>query len=276
MARAGFPGTFCLVEGDHDVRLFNRFFDVLNCRAISSNGLSVVGIVQRLNSTNTAGVLGIIDADFKHLSNEKSPANNILLTDFHDIEIMILDSTAFKRYLTEFGSAGKIQQFCSRFGSSGELFAHFLNACAAIGALRLLNEREKLHLKFDGLDFPRFIDKDSLTADSSKLILAVENNTKRGRLNAPKLLTQIQTIKDACTDLRQLCCGHDFVEIICIGLRRAIGSCDSRIAESGSAGSSLRLAYDSDDFRNTSLFAAIVDWEEANQPYIVLRRAASR
>ncbi len=70
-------------------------------------------------------------------------------------------------------------------------------------------------------------------------------------------------------DRAQLCCGDDLIAVICIGLRRALGTRDLRVASRNNIASSLRLAYDSMDLNNTGLYACITQWEANNPPYKV-------
>ena len=55
-------------------------------------------------------ILGIIDADFWHLNGINPESKNILVTDLHDVEIMMLNTKALERIIDEFGNIKKIRK----------------------------------------------------------------------------------------------------------------------------------------------------------------------
>jgi hypothetical protein len=69
----------------------------------------------------------------------------------------------------------------------------------------------------------------------------------------------------------QVCCGHDLVEILSLGLRRAIGSNKAADVAPNSLERCLRLAYEEVYFARTQLYVEIRVWESHNQPFKVLR-----
>ena len=60
-----------------------------------------------------------------------------------------------------------------------------------------------------------------------------------------------------------MCCGHDLVEILCIGLQRVLGERRPVECKPADIARNLLLAYDSRDFEATNLWAALENWEEA-------------
>jgi hypothetical protein len=67
---------------------------------------------------------------------------------------------------------------------------------------------------------------------------------------------------DRGEDPWQLCCGHDFVELLTLALRRAIGSAKGLTTDG--VGCALRLAYSSQEFNRSELSARIRSWEAEN------------
>lgn len=78
--------------------------------------------------------------------------------------------------------------------------------------------------------------------------------------------------KRGCHDPWQICCGHDLVQILSVGLRKTIGSNNAKDIEPNILERSLRLAYEEAYFHDTQLYLDICTWENENQPFIVLPR----
>ena len=95
---------FILVEGETDIRLFRKFFNLSNCKVENiPGGKSKVedGVAEILNIYEL--VIGIRDADFIHLSNVPYTNPNIFLTDYHDSEIgQIFEDEVFRTIVFEF------------------------------------------------------------------------------------------------------------------------------------------------------------------------------
>ena len=65
------------------------------------------------------------------------------------------------------------------------------------------------------------------------------------------------------TDGRAIARGHDTVSILLIGLKDNFGSYNANAINDGILGGALRLAYDWDDFRATSLYSESRKWAES-------------
>ena len=116
MTRSAFAGAFLILEGETDVLVFQSFIDERECQTVFADGkqnaLAAIGI---LDDDNLKGVLCVVDADFDHLENRVPLSDNVLLTDLHDLECMMLVSPAFDKLLREYASGDrKVAQFQSR------------------------------------------------------------------------------------------------------------------------------------------------------------------
>lgn len=270
MSRSAFSGTILLVEGSQDVCCFERFVGEQKCKILPTQGKSnAIEAVEHLEQMCLEGFLAIIDSDFWHIDNVKSPSKNILLTDVHDLELMIINSRAFSVFLAEYASNNKIKTFLKRH-SNGDLRLVLLDCCFPIGLLRWVSDRENLGLNFDGLNYAKCVDKASLKVLIDKLIQIVLSLTKKKSLKTENIRTKLdENLNSGPYDLFQVCCGHDFTAILAIGLRKAIGSKESKIANQKNIEKILRLSYDSRDFERTSLYEDSKKWESSNVPYEV-------
>ncbi len=99
--------------------------------------------------------------------------------------------------------------------------------------------------------------------DELGLIQEVKNKSQASFDNQD-IQQQIAAQKSNNHDCWQVCCGHDLVEILSLGLRKAIGTMKSSEIEPESLERSLRLAYEEVYFRQTQLYANICQWENKN------------
>ncbi len=270
LRRTTFLGTFLLVEGSTDKILYERFVDTVNCQLVSVSGkpsskLRVISVLGILESEDFQGILAIVDADFDHLEPLLNNSPNLLRTDTHDLETMILKSFAFDKVLIEFGSEEKISNFNRNVRTA------LLEAGASVGYLRWVSQLEKSNLTFDGITFSKFIDEPTLQIDELKLIQTVKNKSQALLLKDEELQQCLTNQKSSRHDPWQVCCGHDMMEILSLGLRKAIGSLNAADVTPNNLERSLRLAYETTYFYETQLYSAIRVWESDNQPFQVLR-----
>lgn len=269
LLRSTFPGTFLLVEGSSDKILYQRFVDKDACQLVCVSGkpsskLRIISVLKILSESSFQGVLAIVDADFERL--ETSPHNNLnlLRTDSHDLETMLLDSPALDKVIAEFGSQEKIAKF------NRDVRTALLEAGMSVGYLLWVSQRDGLNLTFDGITFSKFVDEQTLQIDELKLIREVKNKSQALSLKDEDLQQRIMSQRSNSHDRWQVCCGHHLVEILSLGLRKAIGSNKAADVEPHSLERNLRLAYEEVYFRKTGLYSDLRTWESNNPPFHVL------
>jgi Protein of unknown function (DUF4435) len=269
LRRSQYRGTFVIVEGRDDRLFYERFFDVQQCKFDVAYGKEkVCEVIRILDADGFRGVLGIVDADFDLLDEIPVSSRNVIRGDCHDLEAMLVRSPAFDRVLREFGSEDKIQRFVSQ--ARKDIRHVLLTAATPLGYLRWHSLRSDLRLRFDGLLFPQFVERVTLTADRAKLITTVKNHSQRQDLDNYALELAIRRLEDQTHNPWQLCNGHDLVEVFSIGLRRAIGSQSGSAVRVEEIERALRLAYEAVDFAASALYRAIREWEQRNHPFRIL------
>jgi hypothetical protein len=270
LKRSQHRGAFVIVEGRDDRLLYEKFFaDPQHCRfVVAGNKERVCEIIRILDSDGFHGALGIVDADFDLLDGISVSSSNIIRGDCHDIEAMLVRSPAFDRLLREFGSEEKIKRFATKTGM--DICSVLLTAASPLGCLRWHSLRSNLSLRFDGLQFSRFVHDRALSVDRIKLVTAVKNLSQRQDLDSNDLELTIREIQEAKHDLWQLCNGHGLVGMLSIALRKAIGSQSAIAVGVEAMERALRLAYEAADFAATELYQTIREWEQRNEPFRVL------
>jgi Protein of unknown function (DUF4435) len=218
-----------------------------------------------LEHSNFQGVLAIVDADFDRLETLLYTSPNLLYTDSHDLETMLINSPAFKKILAEFGSEEKISQF------NQDVKLVLVENGMSVGYLLWISKCDGLNLTFEGITFSKFIDEQTLQIDELKLIQEIKNKSQAFSLSEKNLQERLKSQKSNNHDPWQICCGHHLVEILSFGLRKALGSNKAADVEPNSLERSLRLAYEEIYFHQTQLYLDIRTWESNNQPFRVLR-----
>lgn len=266
MTRSQFKGSFLVVEGESaDIKLYKRFTDQEHCQITPAHGKpNLIKIFNILENEGFPGICGLVDPDFDRIQSINH-SQNIVSTDCHDQETMVLSSPAFEKILTEYGSEQKIKLFESKNNMS--VREYLIKEGAHIGALRLLSINNSQNLKFEGLDFKKFVNQDSLKIDILMLIQEVTNKTSGHKYD--KLLFTKKHICDLVTknDPWSLACGPDILNILNIGLKKALGS---RTITPDILATSLRLGYEQSYFESSELHKALKCWEGSNSPFKIL------
>ena len=85
--RQDFDGSFLLVEGITDSKLFSKLLDCNSCNIRPVEGKeNVIEIIKIANKILEPGILSIVDADFDHVLGCEYEHNNILRTETYDLE----------------------------------------------------------------------------------------------------------------------------------------------------------------------------------------------
>ena len=271
MRRSAFKGAFLLLEGWDDARVYGNFFIEETCQIVVAKGKdNAIDAIAVLEESRFQGVFCIVDADFDHLESRVPASRNVFLTDFHDLECMMLSSPALDKLLLDYAPEGnKLARFreSGRKKSVAELLAR---SAMEIGYLRWLSLRDDIGFRFEGLDVARFTDRASLTVDTKKLIAAVRDHSQKHEIAEEEIASGMDGMRRPDHDPWQVACGHDVIELLAIGLRRALASLSVQQTKAEIIERNLRLAYSREDFRSTRLAGSVLRWQSANSGYRVL------
>ena len=271
MMRTQYTGTILIVEGSTDARVYGRLVSETKCRLIPATGKDkAISALELLENGGFDGVLTIVDADFQRLDDIEPNSSNLLMTDNHDLETMILHSDALDNVLSEFGSAREIAKL-------GKPIRDILLDCGLpIGYLRWLSSptKDNLSLKFRDLSFDKFVDEKTLCVDVDNLIRELKTDSKDSALDDNGIKLKVMTLMGEGHDPWQVCSGHDLVLILSIGLRNMFGNPRGKTVTPEVVDGILRVAYDYSHFCLTVLHNSIKDWEKANPSFMVLQRVS--
>ncbi len=273
MARsAGVNNSFLIVEGVTDPRYYEKFIDRDNCEIkIAGNKDNVVEIIQLYYLRGFKGSLGIVDADFMRINGESFDNPNILLTDSHDLETMLINSPALENVLFEYADWNAYNKVFSSH-SLIPLKSALLNSAKIIGYILLTSLKYGANLKFSDIDYTSLVSKPHLEInfdEAFNYILSISNNHSISDINDFK--NKVLELMSDEHDLWQVCRGHDLTEILCIGFKEVFGAYNSCFLTRGSMEGALRMTYEREYFFNTNLYGLLVDWQVVNVGYTILR-----
>ncbi|MFA6952442.1 MAG: DUF4435 domain-containing protein [Candidatus Methanomethylophilaceae archaeon] len=270
MMRSAFKGTYIVVEGVTDSRLYGKFTEKDDVKIIIAHSKDNVrrSVVECRNNRRDMKTIGIIDPDLDRLRG-KEHLPPIFATDKRDLESMIMCTRALDDILAEYADPEQLEEFEKAQGPVRDAVA---KAAAPLGMLMYISQTEGLGLYFKDLEYRTFISKRSLGNDYNRMInevLALSRSPRIGRKELyAKLCHAMEELEDPWLAVR----GHDAVAILAIGLDEIFGSYNSRGIKDGQLGGSLRLAFSYDDFADTELYRDTSDWSRKTENPLWLSR----
>jgi hypothetical protein len=277
MRRSTFSGAFLLIEGNSDRTFYERFTDDKECQIIVTSGKSrAISILETLEGFRFQGVIAIVDADFDRLENFVFTSPNLIQIDTHDLETMLLISPALEKVIREFGIRSDDESSRQKMIDFSNIIRTKLFDCGIpIGYLRWISLQESLDLTFDGIEFAKFINGKTLQVCLENLIKEVKNKSQQYSLKTEDLQRKIENRRNDNHDPWQICCGHDLVKILSLGLRHLASKKNKSEVKPDDLERSLRLAYEGVFFYQTHLYTKICLWESNNSMFRVLHNSSA-
>jgi hypothetical protein len=248
MTLAGFEGTVVLTEGPTDQVFYGGILQKDRFRALYAKNkdyaLEVLDIIvnqEAISSKKKSRVMAFVDADFDRPLQIGVPIN-CFRTDFHDLEVMIIWSNAFDRWLEAYCSIEKLK----RFGGSDKVREKILDVCGYIGAARFFSKKNDLGISFDKINYEGYFNKKTLCANRDVFCQGLYNINKN-RINGMSIKDLKNKIEEELSkfvyDKRDLIQGHDVMNVLGIMLRYVLASHDAKICAEEVISPALFLAY---------------------------------
>ena len=268
---------FCFVEGVSDIKFYgsiinNSLIEIESSKTgdINVNGKKdIINLMEKINNEEIFShyknrIIAICDADFDHIENLISDyqSKNIFMTDYHDIEIMMLSNkNCWESFLYEFMIPAHIKSI------GFNMLKNCIDVAKIIGSLRYINSKNDLNLNFKKLNYSQFIQVNENYEPSINLELLIEILLSRSPSVTDKdpqiLINLYYDLIHKNPDLYKeyilhICCGHDITNVIFVIYRHD----NYRISlekniNSSVIESALRLSYNKDYFKQTKLFSSL-------------------
>lgn len=262
LERANHAGSFLLVEGKGEERIFDRFCTEGICSIIVCVGKpNLLEAIQELGSSGFVGAIGLADRDYFEFTGYPKIQGDLVYTEENDLDVMIIASCALNKVVMEFGNEERIAQITKREERS---VAELVFASAGvIGALRMVSEKSGWGLKFSGMNY-KFKPKNSFEIDENATVAHVYGRSREDiGVSEEEVRRCFREELDKGTDAKGLCNGHDCVRVLGRGLRKAFGNSGEFNDENGARTLEriLRLSFEWKHFQSTATYRAIREWE---------------
>ena len=233
-----------VVEGKDDVDFYASFLQANSvCIYPDGNCAKHIVILKALNGIYGDRLLAVKDADFDRLEGHNSPFENLLLTDTHDMEGMVLSNGIPPM-------DGEDAERCKNI-DLGVLYVELED----VSFLKWYSHANSLRLDFNGI---------SLDLSMASYLHAVLANTQKA---VKVTLDEVLAFKqhNAGASKKELCNGHDLFERIYVYARS--------VSKSNFAKRPffrrLRKAYTKERFATTVLCQSIKTWEKTHRHSIL-------
>lgn len=245
-----------VVEGVSDVRFFStrKLPNSPKC-VIAFGWANVVSVISKVTEENIAGsIVGFIDRDHREDVGIAVDYENIVATDYRDLEISMFESGALHRILVEFGSSHKLPKL-----SCGTVNISLVRSCIyeiaeALGRFRYYSLKNDLNIKFKGIDYSKFINKETLSLDPDKLINQINSKSDSKVTKDDFEVAQHCLLPERLSDSKNLNSGHDVIEIFGISLRKVWGSNNTSDVNRETLEASFRIGYSDEELEGTNMY----------------------
>lgn len=251
--------SFILLEGDTDIRLFRKLFNLNNCKVenIPGGNKKLEECVQTLVNIYPL-IIGIRDADFIRINESEYLLNNMFLTDLHDIEMTMLNfEPILNAIVFEYSNLNKSQHLAFK--------NNLLDVIKHISYLKLLNDRENLELTFSS-GFQDLISFANQMIDLEQYLDRVISKSPNAVIKDKEILkAKINAIEQQDPDLLQITNGHDLLNSFAKYFREE----EKRNGLSGeNLEATLRMLFNIDFFSQTNLYQQLDNWKNQNNVQI--------
>lgn len=241
-----------IVEGGSDIRLFRSLLNSEKFKIESAEGkVELSEIINDLQSDYENRLVGLRDADHDRILCTEPEAENIIITDLHDAEMMMLSSPSLDNFVNEYAVNENHDVILSELRNSVFDAAYF------IGVARLINEIKDLKLNFKSLSFSGFVSVNKLEViiDKQALLgqLIARSPNKPGSLTESLIMEYIESEIENEHCRLQACSGHDVTKLIGRVFSQSWASVDRNLNQPR-VEAALRLGYSREMFMQTGVY----------------------
>ncbi|SKB87219.1 DUF4435 domain-containing protein [Dyadobacter psychrophilus] len=246
--------AYVLVEGDTDIRLFRKTFDLTKCRveAVPGGNVKLEECVATLSDKHKL-VIGIRDADFLHLEEAPYEKNNMFLTDFHDMEMSLI-------YEDDILSSLLFENTDMPPSEHSNIRLSIFQIIENVSYLRLINYKHNAEFSFE-VGFQDLLSFQTNSLDLAKFFQRILAKSENARfLNLDDLLEMIDTEKQKGNDYYQVTNGHDFFKALSAYINQ---SGEALISGDKVLCITSRVTYSLAHFKKTNLYKNVRQWGES-------------
>lgn len=254
MSMTSFSGAFLLVEGPSDSQFFRHHLEPKRCQIVICGAKdTVIGSINGVQPTNGINALGVIDDDFDRILGIAYTCGDLISTETHDLETVLLASGAWDKLIGEYADRLKVESIEAR--ENNILRNCLLSRSIPFGQLRLINAMYSLGVSFDKEFSPwKYVNSVTWELDRLRLLSDFSDIARMSASELDERIGRLPAIPE--WDLIQ---GHDTIAILAIGFRSGVLG-KNQLSEQRIL-VALRLAYAREMFEASMLSRNIATWE---------------
>lgn len=248
-----------VLEGSSDEKIFlARPLSSLACTVVAKGWENVVKIVESCDCFDKKTVVGLIDRDYRDLDSSQPSHENVVVTDYRDIENILFESSALVRVYTEFGSQSKLPKTNEGRVDQDEIRKVISLSAYGLGKFRAYCHASGVSVSFDEMDHEKFINDKTLQIDSGAFVAHLNGKPDNRGFDIAALwrdagANSIPEVFSSPVFVRH---GHDLMAMVSISLRRKWGSRGGSI-DRGMVESLFRLAIDTEELNSFEFWKKI-------------------
>ncbi len=266
MERMVHKGSFLVLEGKTDIKRFRSYVDKNRCSMVNCQSVTkAVGAMQCLEKRKFPGVLAIVDADFTRIQGLDRSKDDIVVSEFHDLDLDWIKTGALEKYLSEVADETKVASKGGCEGISESIHA----TLRPISAGKLLNRRKVFKFKTSGINVGKIYTSGVDLCKTFAKELASEGYVDGSQVDW--IVSEIRNEMTKQKDDWQMTNGHDFCGALGAMLQSEIGKKKIPQTYASEVEGHIRLAFNWEDFQSLKIYSDIVDWENKNEGYKIVR-----
>lgn len=241
-----------VIEGEDDSKLYRKIFrEDTTHQHVLGGCLHMEDVARDCSPSYGQRLIVLKDADFDHLNGTTYPYSNLFLTDTHDAETMIVNRDCIEAIC------------CEHLSKSDDTFMEkVLQDLLPLSYMKWYDNVHRLNTCFDILKVSSVYDGANpidIGGTLTKLYANPKNNTVT-RMTTADVESFIRSNPNA--DVLQLTNGHDLCECIRIRLHHLMATPVN--INHKEIPKLLRTHYSKEQYRNTSMYNQINQWEVLN------------
>lgn len=267
MERMVHKGSFLVLEGKTDIKRFRPFIEVDQCSMVNCQSVrKATRAMALLKGRQFAGALAVIDADFSRVLGEEQSEEDIVVSEFHDLDLDWINTAALEKYLNEVADDHRV----ALKGGSAEIVNKIHTGLRPVSAGRYLNRKRVFNFKTSGINVGKFFCSDADLCQDYAEALAAEGYVQSSQVDW--IVIEIRSEMEVPKDDWQMTNGHDFCGALGAMLQSEIGNRKIPQTWASEVESHIRLAFDKADFQSLKIFDDIMAWEKRNNGYQVVQK----
>jgi hypothetical protein len=249
--------AFLILEGTTDCQALDPHVDEVAAATFPAFGKrNAEDAIVALDSRGIDDVLAVLDRDWVEILDSPLPSDNVVYTDYYDLDATILFSgSVVDRVLSALSDRERRESHLSGLQCDAETLV--VDLAGPVGVLRLVSTREGHEIRCEGFPMQDVINAARDGVDLQRLCSIAIARSRQPRIGATSLQGDLEAQLAQETDLHTYCCGHELASALAVLVSHWGGSASRSFVERVA-----RAAFGAADLATTSLFVAIALWAE--------------